>query len=132
MTTRYLSRKQVIIPINQDNIAGFINSSDHIVNINRLLKNIKFDCKVNYIQTEKLSIVIVTDKITSTLDLQTMEKYIKNSKQINADHVDTLQLPQSKLYLTIIGFLYFMENLSTFVTLDIIKNVIRSNYIFNN
>ena len=133
MTTRYLSRKQVIIPINQNNISRFIeNSSDHIVNINRLLKNIKFDCKVDYIQTEKLSIIIVTNKVASTLDLQTMEKYIKNSKQINADHVDILWLSQSKLYLTIIGFLYFMENLSTPITLDIIKNVIRSNHIFNN
>jgi len=50
MTTRGLSRKQVIIPMNQDNIAKFIkNSSDYIVNINRLLKNIKSNCKVNYL-----------------------------------------------------------------------------------
>ena len=90
MTTRGLSRKQVIILMNQDNIAKFIkNSINYIVNINRLLKNIKSNCKVDYIQTEKSSIVIVTNKVAFTLDLQTMEKYIKNSKQIDADHVDT-------------------------------------------
>ena len=70
MTTRSPSRKQVIIPMNQDNIAEFIkNSSDHIVNINRLLKNIKSDCKADYIQIEKLSIVVITDKVAFTLDL---------------------------------------------------------------
>ena len=132
MTTRGLSRKQVIILMNQDNIAKFIrNSINYIVNINRLLKNIKSNCKVDYIQTEKSSIVIVTNKVAFTLDLQTMEKYIKNSKQIDADHVDTPWLPQSKLYLKIIGLLYFIENSNTPVTLDIIKNVIRSNHIFN-
>ena len=132
MTTRGLSRKQVIILMNQDNIAKFIrNSINYIVNINRLLKNIKSNCKVDYIQTEKSSIVIVTNKVAFTLDLQTMEKYIKNSKQIDADHVDTPWLSQSKLYLKIIGLLYFIENSNTPVTLDIIKNVIRSNHIFN-
>jgi len=70
MTTRCPSRKQVIIPMNQNNIAKFIkNSSDYIVNINRLLKNIKSNCMIDYIQTEKLSIVIVTDKVASTLNL---------------------------------------------------------------
>jgi len=61
-----------------------------------------------------------------------MEKYIKNSKQINADYIGTLQLPQFKSYLKIIGLLYFIENSSISVTSDIIENIIRSNYIFNN
>jgi len=50
ITTKESSRKQVIIPMNSDNIIKFmLNSSDYITNINRLLKNIKSDCKVNYI-----------------------------------------------------------------------------------
>jgi len=86
---------------------------------------------VDYIQIEKLSIVIIT-KIAFTLDLQTIEKYIKNSKQINANHVNTPQLPQFKLYLKIIGLSYFIENSSTPVASYIIENIIRSNHIFNN
>jgi len=56
--------------MNSNNIIKFmLNSSDHITNINRLLKNIKSDCKVNYIQLEKSSIIIVTNKVASALDL---------------------------------------------------------------
>ena len=59
--TKGPSHKQVIVPMNSDNIIKFmLNSSDHITNINRLLKNIKSDCKVNYIQLEKSGIIIVT------------------------------------------------------------------------
>ena len=79
MTTKGPSRKQVIVPMNSDNIVKFmLNSSDHITNINRLLKNIKSDCKANYIWSEKSSIIIVTDKVMFTLDLQIIEKYVKN------------------------------------------------------
>jgi len=61
ITTKESSCKQVIVPMNSDNIIKFmLNSSDHITNINRLLKNIKSDCKVNYIQSEKSGIIIVT------------------------------------------------------------------------
>jgi len=70
------SYKQVIIPINNENKNEFMkNSSNHIISINRLLKNIKFECKADYIRSEKSSVVIVPDKITSALDLQTIEQY---------------------------------------------------------
>jgi len=70
MTTKRLSCKQIIVPMNSDNIVKFMsNSSNHITNINRLLKNIKSDCKANYIQSEKSGIIIVTDKVVSILDL---------------------------------------------------------------
>ena len=70
ITTKGPSHKQVIVLMNSNNIIKFIlNSSDHITNINRLLKNIKSDCKVNYIQLEKSSIIIVTNKVASASDL---------------------------------------------------------------
>jgi len=88
MTTKGLSHKQIIIPMNSDNTVKFIsNSSNHIININRLFKNIKSDCKVDYIQLEKSGIIIVTDKVISILDLQTIEIYIKNSNQIDVENV---------------------------------------------
>ena len=70
MTTKRLYCKQIIVLMNSDNIVKFMsNSSNHITNINRLLKNIKSDCKTNYIQSEKSDIIIVTDKVASILDL---------------------------------------------------------------
>ena len=70
MTTKRLSCKQVIVPMNSDNIVNFMsNSSNHITNINRFLKNIKSDCKADYIWLEKSGIIIVTEKIVFTLDL---------------------------------------------------------------
>jgi len=74
ITMKSLSCKQVIIPMNDENKNEFMkNSSDYVININRLLKNIKSECKVDYIRSEKSSIIIVTDKIASSLDLQTIE-----------------------------------------------------------
>jgi len=88
MTTKGLSHKQIIVPMNNNNIVKFMtNSSNHITNINRLLKNIKLEYKVDYIWSEKFSIIIVTDKIASLLDLQTIEKYIKNLNQIDIKNV---------------------------------------------
>ena len=90
MTTKELLRKQVIVPINNDNIVKFmLKSSDHITNIDRVLKNIELEIKVDYIHSETSGIVIVTDKVASSLDLQTIEKYIKNSNQINSENVET-------------------------------------------
>jgi len=65
--------------MNSDNIVKFIlNSSNYITNINRLFKNIKSNCKADYIQLEKSGIIIVTDKVASALDFQTIERYVKN------------------------------------------------------
>jgi len=86
MTTKGPSLKQVIVPMNSVNTVKFMSSSsNHIININKLLKNIKSECKADYIRVEKLGIIMVTDKVTSALDLQIIEKYVKNSNQINVD-----------------------------------------------
>ena len=62
--------KQVIISMNDENKNEFMkNLSDHIININWLLKNIKSKCKVDYIRLKKSSVIIVTNKIASALDL---------------------------------------------------------------
>ena len=50
MTTKGPLKKQVIILMNNENIKNFINeSSSHILNLNRALKNIKSDVMVNFI-----------------------------------------------------------------------------------
>ena len=74
MMTKGLSRKQVIVPMSNDNKMKFIeDSSAHIININRVFKNIKSKVMVNFIQSNQASIIIATNKIATPLDLQTIE-----------------------------------------------------------
>jgi len=61
-----------------------------------------------------------------------MEKYVKNSNQINVDKVKTPHLLQSKSYLKIISLLYLMENMNIPITLDVVEKILKSNHIFNN
>ena len=65
MTTKGLSRKQVIIPMSGDNINNFMkNSSLHVANINRLLRNAKLDVLVDYIQSDPTGVTIITNKVS--------------------------------------------------------------------
>jgi len=64
MTTKGLSRKQVIIPMSKDNIDAFMkNSSLHVANINRQLHNVKLEVLTDYIRADPLGITIVTSKV---------------------------------------------------------------------
>jgi len=88
------SRKQVIIPMNNDITKEFIkNSSLHIININWALKAIKSSTIANFIRVEDKGIVITTNNVSSGSDLQEIEKYIKSSLSSNADKVSSAQLP---------------------------------------
>ena len=50
MTTKGPSRKQVIVPMNNDNKMSFMeNSSNHVTNLNKVLKNIKLNIIANFI-----------------------------------------------------------------------------------
>lgn len=58
MTTRRPSYKQVIVPISNINQKNFINeSSAHVANLNRALKNIKSDVMLNFIYSDSSSII---------------------------------------------------------------------------
>ena len=133
MMTKGPSRKQVIVPISNKNKNKFISDlSAHISNINRALKNIKSEVKANFVQAEQAEIIIVTNKVVFSLDLQTMEQYIKNMNQIEAENVEASQLPQSKSYFKIIGISYLLKNTNTLITLDVVETIIKNNHIFNN
>ena len=65
MTTKGLSRKQVIILMSKENIDSFMkNSSLHVANINRQFRNAKSEILVDYICAEPLGITIVTNKVS--------------------------------------------------------------------
>jgi len=108
MTTKGPSRKQIIIPMSNDNNNLFIkNSAFHVANINRLLRNAKSDIVVDFIRSDPIGIVIITNKVASMSDLQIISQYIKKSEDINELQVKEPRLPQSKSYLKIIGIPFF-------------------------
>ena len=93
MTTKGPSRKQIIVLMNGDNIMKFMKeSSYHVSNINRALRNIKSNVLVNFIYSDLLGIMVVTCKVTSLSDLQVIKNYIKNVNCIDITKVDTSHL----------------------------------------
>ena len=70
MTTKRSSQKQVIIPINTTNANNFMNNSSiYVININRVLKNIKLEVMADFIYMEKSGLVIITNRVVSDLNL---------------------------------------------------------------
>ena len=97
MTTKEPSRKQVIISMNVANARNLIkDSSLHMSNINRALKNIKLEIMADFICSENRRVVIITNKVAGTLNLQTIERYVKNISNIEVNQVKASRLPQSK------------------------------------
>jgi len=133
MTTKGLSRKQVIVPMSNDNNNSFIKSSTfHIANINRLLRNTKLDVAVDFIRSDPIGIVIVTNKVTSLSDLQIISQYIKKSEDINELQVEEPCLPQSKLYLKIIGIPFFLNGKTQDrLNASNVETILKQNQIFN-
>ena len=68
--------------------------SEHISNINRALKSIKLDIMADFIHADNRGMVITTNKVTGPLNLQTIEKYVKNMNNIKVNQVEVPRLPQ--------------------------------------
>lgn len=74
MMAKGLSRRQIIIPMNNDNKVQFIKkSSAYVTNINRAMKNIKSVIVVDFVCSENTGIIITTNNIAFSLNLQTIE-----------------------------------------------------------
>ena len=134
MTTKGPSRKQIIVPMSNDNNNAFMkNSVAHIASINRLLRNAKSEVVVDYIRSDPIGLSIITNKITLQSDLQIIDQYIKKSKDINELQVKEPRLPQLKSYLKIIGISYypnskFQEHLNS----SDVEVILKQNQIFDN
>ena len=99
----------------------------------RLLRNAKSEVLVDFIQSDSLRIILVTNKVALQLDLQIIEHYVKNTDNINSLCVEVPQLPQSNSYLKIIGIPYFSYNNSQdCLTSSDVENIIKQNQIFDN
>jgi len=74
----------------KNNIDKFMkNSSIHVTNLNRNLRNAKSEVLVDFIQLDLLRITVVTNKVSLNSDLIIIEKYVKNLENINSTQVKT-------------------------------------------
>jgi len=90
MTTKGPSRKQVIIPMAKDNIDKVMkNSSIHVANLNRNLRNTKSEVSVDFIRSNPLGIMVVTNRVSLNSNLLTIKKYVKNLENIDSTQVKT-------------------------------------------
>ena len=73
----------------------------------------------------------MTNKVTSSSDLQMIKNYVKNTECINTNRVEVLRLIQSKFNSKIINIPYLQENIITPITSSMVKDIIKKNHIFN-
>jgi len=135
ITTKDSSRKQIVIPISTNNSEAIITQANaHIANINKLLKNVKYNVSTNYICSNNKRIVITTNKAVASSNLNIVERYIKELDNINSNNVIVMSsyLSQSKLYLKVLEVPYFLKNINLPIISNMIEMIIKEAYIFNN
>ena len=117
-----------------ENISSFMkNSSLHVANINRNLRNTKSDVLVDYLRSENSGIMVITNKVAQQSDMSIIDNYVKNLNDINSLQVDEPRLPKSKSYLKIIGIPFFPHtNSQDKLTSDNIEVILKQNHIFDN
>ena len=85
ITTKCPSKKYVTISMSSEKNLQFMkNSSLHIANMNRSLRNTKSEVLIDFIQSNLLGIIVVTSKVALQSDLQIIEQYIKNMDNIDS------------------------------------------------
>ena len=108
ITTKGPPRKQVIIPMSGENISSFMKSSFlHVANLNKLLHNAKSDILTDYIRSNPIGIIIVTNKVSQQSDMAIINNYVKSLDNINSLQVDKPYHPKFKSYLKIISISFF-------------------------
>ena len=131
VTTKGLSRKQVIILMTISNTEIIINSANkQIANINECLKDIKLNISADFIYKVSNGIIITTNNTVTILDLKAIKKYLKNI--CNLDLIKSSHLSISKLYLKIVRLPHNLDQSNSVVSSELIKKVIKEMDIFNN
>ena len=110
------------------------NSSTHVANINRSLRNAKSNVLVDYIRSDNTGISVVVNKIAQQSDISIINNYLKNLNDINSLQVEDAHLLMSKSYLKITRIPYFpyLDNRQTKLSSDDIQNILKQNHIFDN
>jgi len=108
ITTKDPSRKQIIIPMNTNNSKRVITQTNkHISNINKLLKGVKSNVYSDYIHSDNKGIIITTNKVVASSDLNIIEKYVKELNNIDLNNVMSSWILQFKSYLKILDIPHF-------------------------
>ena len=85
MTIKGLSRKQVTVPMGLNNAERvMVKANVHISNIK---KGVKSEIFVNFIHSNNKELLIITNKVAATSDLNIIKKYIKNLNNIDATNL---------------------------------------------
>ncbi len=81
---RFIQEDKLLLPMSSDNSAAFLKDlSAHVSNLNRLLGNAKTEVMVDFIRSNPIRLVIVTNKVVVQSDLQIIDQYVKKSDNIN-------------------------------------------------
>ena len=64
----------------------------YIANINRFLKDIKSEISADFIHSNNKRVIITTNKIAFTSDINIMEKYIKELNDVNLSNIMSSRL----------------------------------------
>ena len=133
MTTKGLSCKQIIVPMNKKVANKYIkDASNHISSINWALKVIKSRIVADFIHIDNRGIIISTNNITLLSNLQKVEKVAKNLLQDDDDQIAFTCLSQSKSYLKIVEISYLNKQTNMYISPEDIEKILKSNHIFNN
>ena len=108
-----------------------VKTNTYNSNINRLLKKVKSKISVDFIWSNKKGLLITTNKVAATSDLNIIEKYLKNLNNVNSNNIISSRLLQSKSYLKILDILYFVEDPNLLIPSDIIESITKSTHNFN-
>ena len=133
MTTKGPSQKQIIVSMNNSNANKFmISSSEHIANFNWTLRSIKSDLTIDFIHVDHRNLIVTSNKVMSQLDINIISKYVKNCNNVNSSNIQEVRLPQSKLYLKILGIPYTREDTNISINSEVMESIIKSTHIFDN
>ena len=96
-----------------------VKLNKYVTNINKVLKDIKSNIVADFIYVDNRDMVITTNKVATNLDLNIIEKYIKNIDKVDTSKVMSLRLLQSKSYLKILSIPCYVKDTNLPITLDI-------------
>jgi len=78
-------------------------------------------------------LLITTNKVVATSDLNIIKRYVKKDlNDMNYSDIISLRLTVSKFYLKILSIFYIIKNTNFPISSNIIENIIKYIYIFNN
>ena len=131
MMTRGPFRKEVIIPMIKLNTKLIMKSAHtYITNINKYLENFKSDIIADFICISNNGVIITMNCPEDTLDLLTIENFLKSINNINPDSIEDSCLLKSKSFMKIVGLSYNSE--LGVVTSNFIESVLKEIHLFKN